>query len=47
MKVFVAKGLAEGKEITFNAGSHTELIKLAYNDFRKLVKAKLVKLASK
>lgn len=41
--VIVAKRLAEDKEIAFNAGTHTELIKLAYSDFETLVKPKLLK----
>ena len=43
MDVFVAKSLAEDKEITFNACSHRELIRLAYKDFEKLVKPKVFK----
>lgn len=42
MDVYVAESLAEDDEIAFNAGSHTELIKLAYNDFERLVKPKVV-----
>jgi Ala-tRNA(Pro) deacylase len=42
MEVFVADSLAEDKEIAFNAGSHTELIKLSYGDFERLVKPKVV-----
>lgn len=42
MDVFVADSLAEDKEIAFNAGSHTELIKLSYGDFERLVKPKVV-----
>lgn len=42
MEVFVAESLAEDKEIAFNAGSHTELIKLSYGDFERLVKPKVV-----
>ena len=42
MDVFVAPNLAEDKEIAFNAGSHSELIKLAYDDFERLVKPKLI-----
>jgi len=42
MEVFVADSLAEDKEIAFNAGSHTELIKLSYGDFERLVKPKIV-----
>ncbi len=41
MDVFVSRVLAEDKEIVFNAGSHYELIRLAYNDFEKLVKPKI------
>lgn len=46
MDVYVAQGLAEDEEIAFNAGSHTELIKLAYKDFEKLVAPKVVEFAS-
>jgi Ala-tRNA(Pro) deacylase len=42
MDVYVAKSLAEDEEIAFNAGSHTQLIKLAYKDFEALVKPKVV-----
>ena len=45
MAVFVSESLAEDKEIAFNAGSHTELIRLAYSDFEKLVQPKVVKLS--
>lgn len=38
MEVSVSTQLAENKQIAFNAGSHTELIKLAYKDFEKWVK---------
>lgn len=43
MKVYVAERLQEDKEIAFNAGSHSELIKVAYADFEKLVKPKVLK----
>jgi Ala-tRNA(Pro) deacylase len=42
MEVFVAKSLAEDREIAFNAGSHRELVKLAYKDFEQLVKPKVI-----
>jgi Ala-tRNA(Pro) deacylase len=42
MDVYVAKALTEDGEIAFNAGTHTELIKLAYEDFEKTVKPKIV-----
>jgi len=38
MQVFVDPGLAEDAEIAFNAGSHTELMRLSYKDFERLVK---------
>ena len=44
MPVFVAAELAEDDEIAFNAGSHTELVQLAYSDFDKLVHPRIVTL---
>ncbi len=41
IEVYVAPPLAEDKEIAFNAGSHYELIKLAYTDFERLVRPKV------
>jgi Ala-tRNA(Pro) deacylase len=38
MKVYVAASLAHEKEIAFNAGTHTEVIKLSYEDFERLAK---------
>lgn len=38
LPVYVAASLALEKEIAFNAGSHTEIIKMAYADFEDLVK---------
>jgi len=43
LEVFVAETLAEDEEIAFNAGSHTELIKLAYKDFERLVKPRVAR----
>ena len=37
LDVFVDQRLREDEEIAFNAGSHTELVKLAYADFERLV----------
>jgi len=42
MDVFVADSLAQNKEIAFNAGSHEEIIKLAYEDFKRLVRPKVM-----
>lgn len=37
MQTYVAAALAEDEEIAFNAGTHTELIRLAYEDYERLV----------
>jgi len=37
MPVFVDASLTKDKEIAFNAGSHRELMRLAYDDFARLV----------
>lgn len=42
MDVYVAESLAEDEEIAFNAGSHTEVIKLAYADFDRLVQPSIL-----
>jgi Ala-tRNA(Pro) deacylase len=47
MQVYADKKLSEDKEIAFNAGSHRELIKLSFADFKKLAKPKLGKLSNK
>jgi Ala-tRNA(Pro) deacylase len=40
MDVFVSRALTDDKEIAFNAGSHYELIRLAYKDFERVVNPK-------
>ncbi len=45
LPVYVSKKLAEDEEIAFNAGSHTELIRMAYKDFERLVKPKVAPIA--
>jgi Ala-tRNA(Pro) deacylase len=47
MQVFVDENLTEDTEIVFNAGSHTELIRLSYKDYERLVKPSVVKFSSK
>ncbi|MBI4721085.1 MAG: YbaK/EbsC family protein [Chitinivibrionia bacterium] len=42
MDVYAAERLAEDEEIAFNAGSHTELIKMSFKDFERLVRPKIV-----
>ncbi len=46
MDVFVSPSLTEDEVIAFNAGSHTELVRLAYKDFQQLVQPKVVALSS-
>jgi len=46
MDVYVATHLAEDDEIAFNAGTHSELIRLAYKDFERLVQPKICNFAS-
>jgi Ala-tRNA(Pro) deacylase len=43
MEVYVSEKLAEDEEIAFNAGSHTELIRMAYSDFERLVQPRKVR----
>jgi len=38
----VADSLAEDEEIAFNAGSHTEVVKLSYRDFERLVQPRIM-----
>lgn len=47
MDVFVSESLVEDEEIAFNAGSHTELIKVLYKDFEALVKPTVLKYSIK
>ena len=42
--VYVDPQLAEDEEIAFNACSHTELMRLPYKDFQRLVQPKVVPL---
>ena len=47
MPVWVATSLTEDEEIAFNAGSHTELIRLTYRDFDRLVSPQVVRVSSR
>ena len=42
MSVYVSPRLEEEGEIAFNAGSHTEIIKMSWADFDRLVKPRVV-----
>jgi Ala-tRNA(Pro) deacylase len=46
MEVYVDDCLLEDEEIVFNAGSHTELIKLSYDDFMRLAQPKVSRFAA-
>ncbi len=42
IEVYISPELAAEREIAFNAGTHTELIKMAYKDFERLVQPKVI-----
>lgn len=42
MEVIVSDTLTVDKEIAFNAGTHRELMRLAYKDFERLVKPRVM-----
>jgi Ala-tRNA(Pro) deacylase len=46
LTVFSDESLARDKEIAFNAGSHRELIRLAWGDYERLVKPTAVRMAA-
>jgi Ala-tRNA(Pro) deacylase len=45
LDVYIAESVTERETIAFNAGSHSEVIKMTYKDFEQLVKPKLILLA--
>ena len=45
MSVYVDQGLAEDAEIAFSAGTHTEMVRLPFADFVRLVAPQVVKLS--
>lgn len=46
MQVFVAKDLTKDDVISFNAGTHTELIQLAFEDYARLVEPEVIDFAA-
>ncbi len=42
MEVYVAEALTHNEEIVFNAGTHTEVIRMRFDDFERLVKPKIL-----
>jgi Ala-tRNA(Pro) deacylase len=47
MQVFVSEELTEDDEIAFNAGSHTELVRMSYHDFARLVEPTVLDVTAK
>ena len=47
MDVYVGESLAEDEEIGFNACSHTELIRLSFADFKRLVNPTIAKISTR
>ncbi len=45
MEVYADASLSEDEEIAFNAGSHIEVIRMAYKDFERLVQPKIANIA--
>jgi Ala-tRNA(Pro) deacylase len=45
LDVYVADTLADDEEIAFNAGSFTELVRMTYHDFERLVQPKVLRFA--
>ena len=46
LAVFADESLAKDEEIVFNAGSHRELVRLAYKDFERMVQPTVGKFAA-
>ena len=47
LDVYVADSLAEDEEIAFNAGSFTELVRMDYRDFERLVRPKVLRFGTR
>jgi len=47
MDVFADETLAEDKEISFNAGTHRELIRMRFDDFERLAKPFVIPIAAR
>jgi Ala-tRNA(Pro) deacylase len=42
LPVYVSQSLADETEIAFNAGTHAEVVKMAFADYVRLVKPQIV-----
>jgi len=47
LEVYVSESLVDGDDIVFNAGTHTELIMLSYEDFQNSVEPTILKFTHK
>jgi len=47
MRTLVADSLAEDESIVFNAGSHTELVRMAFEDFQRVVQPEIVEFTAR
>lgn len=47
MDTIVAESLIDDEEIAFNAGTHRELIRLSFNDYKELVDPKVIHVSVK
>jgi Ala-tRNA(Pro) deacylase len=47
LDVYVADSLADDEEIAFNAGSFTELVRMDYRDFERLVRPKVLRFGTR
>ncbi|MGK2945588.1 MAG: aminoacyl-tRNA deacylase [Desulfuromonadales bacterium] len=47
LEVYVAESLAEDEVIAFNAGTHTDLVKMPFATFAKLVKPKILRFSTR
>ena len=47
LDVYVAESLAEDTEIAFSAGTHTDLVKMTYETFARLVQPKVLRFSTR
>lgn len=47
LDVYVADSLADDEEIAFNAGSFTQLVRMSYQDYARLVRPNVLRFAAK
>ena len=45
LKVYMAESLLEDEEIAFNAGTHTEVIRVSMEDYKRLANPEVVKIS--